>query len=176
MPDPINIDEIQRPSASGKGKTSPGTESEVARFLAKWLDNWLRIPGTKFKIGLDPLLALFPGIGGAVASGGGLLILVEAVRAGVGLPVLVRMGGNMLLNTLFDFLPVGGPVVSAFFKSNLRNLRLLQSWQAGQQQTVRRSTYRLFIYLGLFALFLLGVLFAIMAFYVWLFKELGMIK
>lgn len=176
MPDPIHIDEIQRPSASGKTKATSGQESEVARYLAKWLDNWLRIPGTQFKIGLDPILALFPGLGSAVASGGGLIILVEAIRIGISLPVLLRMGGNMLLNTLFDFLPVGGPVVSAFFKSNVRNLKLLQAWQAGQEKTVRRSTYRLFIYLGIFAIFLLGVLFAIMAFYVWLFKQLGMIK
>jgi hypothetical protein len=174
MPDPIHIDEIQRLAKAGKGTVDH--ESEVARYLAKWLDNWLRIPGTQFKIGLDPLLALFPGIGSAVASGGGLIILFEAIRVGISLPVLLRMGGNMLLNTLFDFLPVGGPVVSAFFKSNVRNFKLLQAWQAGQQKTVRRSTYRLFIYLGLFAFLLLGVLFAIMAFYVWLFRQLGMIN
>ena len=50
-------------------------QAAVARYLARWLDDWLRIPGTNFKIGLDPLLALFPGLGSALASGGGLLIL-----------------------------------------------------------------------------------------------------
>ncbi|HEY1081867.1 MAG TPA: DUF4112 domain-containing protein [Prosthecobacter sp.] len=173
MPTPpartAQVDEILPP-----GKT--GAESELAKFLARWLDNWLRIPGTNFKIGLDPILALFPGFGSAVASGGGLVILLEAVRSGVGIPVLARMGGNMLLNTLFDFLPVGGPVVSAFFKSNIRNLRLLQAWQAGQHQAVRRSTFRFFLWLGLFFVLLLAILFGIVAFYVWLLKTAGLLK
>ncbi len=183
MPAPksIDVDEVLPPgarshagSAAGPGLT--GQQSELARFLAKWLDNWLRIPGTNFKIGLDPLLALFPGIGSAVASGGGLIILMEAIRTGISLPILLRMGGNMLLNTLFDFLPVGGPVVSAFFKSNVRNLRLLQAWQAGPQRTTRRSKARLFIFLGVFALFIFGLLFGLVAFYVWLLQALGLIK
>ncbi|MES2505187.1 MAG: DUF4112 domain-containing protein [Verrucomicrobiota bacterium] len=176
MPTPpsrtAHVDEILPPhQAAGK----PGSESEVARFLAKWLDNWLRIPGTNFKIGLDPILALFPGIGSALASGGGLLILVESIRAGISFPVLLRMGGNMLINTLFDFLPLGGPVVSAFFKSNQRNLRLLQAWQAGQQHSIRRSTTRLFLCLGLFVVFLIALLIGLFTFYVWLLKKSGIV-
>lgn len=170
-PDRIAIDEILPP-----GKGQPGQESELARFLAKWLDNWLRIPGTNFKIGLDPILALFPGIGSSVASGGGLIILIEAIRTGISFPVLLRMGGNMLLNTLFDFLPLGGPVVSAFFKSNLRNLRLLQAWQAGNQQKVRRSTARFFILFALFVAVMIGLLFALFAFYVWLLRKTGLVQ
>ena len=183
LPDRILIDEILPPkgkvaSASSSEPSTlsslPGTESEVARFLAKWLDNWLRIPGTNFKIGLDPLLALFPGVGSSVASGGGLVILVEAIRCGVSIPVLVRMSGNMLINTLFDFLPLGGPVVSAFFKSNLRNLRLLQAWQAGRQREVRRSTFRMFLALAFFLCLMVGLLFALFAFYVWLLRQTGL--
>lgn len=165
------IDEVLPP-----GKSPAGQDSEIARFLAKWLDNWLRIPGTDFKIGLDPILALFPGVGSSVASGGGLIILIEAIRSGISFPVLLRMCGNMLINTLFDFLPLGGPVVSAFFKSNLRNLRLLQAWQAGQQQKVRRSTARFFILLALFMVVMLGLLFALFAFYVWLLKKTGLVQ
>lgn len=176
MPTPparnAHVDEVLPPQ-TGRGDAA---NSEVANFLARWLDNWLRIPGTNFKIGLDPILALFPGFGSAVASGGGLVILIEAIRCGASLPVLLRMGGNMLINTLFDFLPVGGPVVSAFFKSNVRNLRLLQSWQAGQHQAIRRSNIRFFIWAGVFFLLLLGMLFGLVAFYVWLFKQMGLIN
>ncbi|WP_221305490.1 DUF4112 domain-containing protein [Prosthecobacter dejongeii] len=175
-PDRPVIDEILRPSGKAGAGSNLGKESEVARFLAKWLDNWLRIPGTNFKVGLDPILALFPGVGSALASGGGLLILVESIRAGISFPVLLRMGGNMLLNTLFDFLPVGGPVVSAFFKSNVRNLRLLQAWQAGQQQTVKRSTTRMFVFLGVLVVFLIALLVGLFTFYVWLLQATGLVK
>jgi len=168
-PKEIHIDEILRPGQDAKpglgeamfGQTAGGApvESSVARFLARWLDNFLRIPGTNFKIGLDSILVLFPGVGSTVASAGGLIILLEAIRSGVGVAVLLRTGGNMLLNTLFDYIPGLGPVASAFFKSNVRNLLLLQKWQAGHHEAVRRGTLRLFAAFG-GILFLLALLLA----------------
>lgn len=156
-PHEIHIDEILRPGQPQPGvgeamfgKTAKGkpVESEIAKFLARWLDNVLKIPGTDFKIGLDPILALVPGIGSTVASGGGLIILFEAIRTGISVPVLLHMGINMILNTLFDYIPFLGPIASAFFKSNTRNLTLLQQWQAGHQDRVKASTGRLFAALG----------------------------
>ncbi len=174
LPDHIIIDEILPPEMPTFHKDAKGksVESDVAQFLAKWLDNWLRIPGTDFKIGLDPLLSLIPGFGSTIASGGGLIILIEAVRSRVSVPVLLRMAGNMLMNTLFDFVPALGPVASAFFKSNSRNLRLLQDWQAGQHDLVKRSTWRLFGVLGLIVAALIGILFGLFALYVWLLTHL----
>ncbi|MEQ1748760.1 MAG: DUF4112 domain-containing protein [Prosthecobacter sp.] len=173
-PDHIDIDEIlppEKPAFAHDARGKP-VASDVAQFLAKWLDNWLRIPGTDFKIGLDPLLSLIPGFGSTIASGGGLIILIEAVRSRVSVPVLVRMAGNMLMNTLFDFVPALGPVASAFFKSNSRNLRLLQDWQAGQHDLIKRSTWRLFGVLGLIVAALIGILFGLFALYVWLLTHL----
>ena len=96
----------------------------------------------------------------------------EAVRSRVSIPVLLRMAGNMLANTVFDYLPALGPVASAFFKSNIRNLRLLQDWQAGQHEIVKRSTWRLFAVLGLIMVALAGMLFGLFALYVWLLTHL----
>ena len=154
------LDEIQRPHGPAQTAAKPmgrpqRHDTQVARFLAKWLDDFLRIPGTDFKIGLDPLLAIFPGIGSALSSAGGFVILIEAIRSHVSPSVLARMGGNMLLNSLLDSLPAIGPIASAFFKSNLRNLTLLQTWQSGRQEEVRRSTLRLWLALSLL-LFLFG--------------------
>ena len=33
------------------------------RWLAVLMDDFLRVPGTKFRIGLDPLIGLLPGLG-----------------------------------------------------------------------------------------------------------------
>ena len=178
----IHIDEILRPGQKAKPgggeaafePTSNGksAETDVAKFLALWLDNILRIPGTDFKIGLDPILALFPGVGSTIASGGGLIILIEAVRSRVSVPVLLHMAFNLFINTLFDYFPAVGPVASAFFKSNSRNLRLLQEWQAGQHENVKRSTWRLFLVLGGIVAVLLGMLAGLFALYVWLLAQL----
>jgi len=174
IPDEIIIDEILPPenSAAHFRQQADGkrVESQVSAFLAKWLDNWLRIPGTDFKIGLDPLFSLIPGVGSTIASGGGVIILIEAIRSGVSVPVLLHMGGNMLLNTLFDYLPALGPVASAFFKSNVRNLSLLQQWQAGHQDAVKRSTGRLFASLGLILAALAVLLFGLFIGYAYLLR------
>lgn len=178
-PKEIHIDEILRPGQAdpGVGETMFGrtargnqVESDIARFLAKWLDNLLRVPGTNFKIGLDPILALLPGVGSTIASGGGIIILLEAVRSGVSLPVLLRMGGNMLVNTMFDFIPALGPVISAFFKSNSRNLVLLQKWQTGHQEAVKRGTLRIFIALGIIVLVLAMMLAGLFFAYVYMLR------
>lgn len=173
FPDRIVIDEVLPPVGKGAlphGKGAPMT-SDVSRFLAKWLDDLLRVPGTRFKIGLDPILAFLPGIGDAVSSGAGLIIVLEAVRSGVSIPVLLRMGANMGINSVLDIVPGIGPVASAFFKSNSRNLYLLQRWQAGQTHAVRKSTLRLFFAFA----FLLGCLLIlwtmIALFTVWMLKE-----
>lgn len=179
LPNEIHIDEILRPGQAQPGlgeamfgKTAKGkpVESEIARFLARWLDNFLRIPGTDFKIGLDPILALVPGVGSTVASGGGIIILFEAIRTGISVPVLLRMGGNLLLNTLFDYIPALGPVASAFFKSNSRNLTLLQQWQAGHQDKVKASTGRLFAALGFIIAALAALLVGLFVTYVYVLR------
>jgi hypothetical protein len=156
-PPRIVIDDVLPPGSRetphGQG---PVLTSELARFLAKWLDDILRIPGTNFRIGLDPIMASIPIVGDMLASGTGLVIMLEAARAGVSVPVLLRMGGNMVVNTVLDLIPFLGPVISAFFKSNRRNLELLQRWQAGQQQAIQRSTGRLFLVVGLVFAVLVG--------------------
>lgn len=181
-PNEIHIDEILRPGSPktpgvgeamfGKSAEGRPVESEVAKFLARWLDNILSIPGTDFKIGLDPILALFPGIGSTIASGGGLIILIEAVRSRVSVPVLLHMAFNLFINTLFDYFPAVGPVASTFFKSNARNLRLLQDWQAGQHEKAQRSTWHLFLVLAGIVAVLMTMLAGLFALYVWLLSHL----
>jgi hypothetical protein len=82
------------------------------------------------------------------------------------------MAANMLLNTVFDYFPAVGPVASAFFKSNSRNLKLLTDWQASQQDRIKRSTWQLFGVLGLIMLALGGMLLGLFILYVWLLTHL----
>jgi len=117
------------------------TEREVtARIISKWLDELIRIPGTNFRIGLDPIMAFVPGIGDFLASSLGLVTVIESVRTGVAPSVVGRMGLNMLINALIGIVPFIGPAFSAFFKSNTRNLQLLRRWQEGEAHEVRRGS------------------------------------
>src|SRR6478752_5437544 len=61
--------------------------SEASRIVAQWMDELIRIPGTNIRIGLDPIIGLFPGVGDFLASSVGLVTITEGVRTGV--PVAV---------------------------------------------------------------------------------------
>lgn len=133
------------PIAAKLAQADDPASQATARVLAKYLDEWLRIPGTQIKIGLDPIMALFPGAGDMLVSSAGGVILLEALRSGVSIPVFLRMATNVTLNFLLGLIPGGGAVMSVFYKSNSRNLAILQAWQAGHQHVVKKSTFRFFV-------------------------------
>jgi hypothetical protein len=94
--------------------------------VARLLDNAVQIPGTSWKIGLDPIIGLIPGVGdmvGAVLSG---YIVLEAVRAEVPTFTLARMLVNVGIDTLLGAVPALGDVFDAAWKSNTMNVALLE--------------------------------------------------
>ena len=100
-------------------------EQEFTRLLAYILDDLIPIPGTKHRIGLDPIIGLIPGIGDTSTTALSSVILIRAFRAGVPKVVLIRMAANLLINSLFGAIPGLGDLFSAWFKSNQRNYHLL---------------------------------------------------
>lgn len=96
------------------------------RVLAKVLDNSITIPGTSWKIGFDPIIGLIPGIGdliGAVVSG---YIILEAARADIHPLILARMLANVGIDTMLGAVPAVGDLFDAAWKSNVKNVALLE--------------------------------------------------
>ena len=94
--------------------------------FAQWLDAGFRIPGTNIRFGLDPLLGLIPGAGdaaGAVLAG---WVFVEAIRLGASRATLLRIAGNVALDTVLGAVPLIGDIFDFAWKANLRNVRLLE--------------------------------------------------
>jgi hypothetical protein len=96
-----------------------------AELLSRLLDSAVAIPGTRFRIGLDALIGLVPGIGDALGVIIGAWFLLEGARAGAPPALLARMVGNLLVDLLAGFVPVVGDIADAWFKANRRNARLL---------------------------------------------------
>ncbi|MFP5305811.1 MAG: DUF4112 domain-containing protein [Gammaproteobacteria bacterium] len=96
-----------------------------AELLSRLLDSAVAIPGTRFRIGLDALIGLIPGIGDALGVIIGAWFLLEGARAGAPPALLARMLGNLLVDLLAGFVPVVGDIADAWFKANRRNARLL---------------------------------------------------
>lgn len=120
MPEPKSIDVEVVPPAG-----RPGDAPDLSRLIAWILDDLIRIPGTNYRIGLDPLIGLIPGLGDSSSALISSTILINALRAGVPRIVIVRMALNVLLNTVLGAIPGLGDLFSAVFKSNRRNYQLL---------------------------------------------------
>ena len=126
-----------------------------ARTLTNLLDNAVRVPGTSMRFGLDPVLGLIPGLGdiaGAALSG---YVVLLASQLGAPTAVIVRMLGNVVIDTVGGTLPVIGDLFDAGWKSNSRNLALLER-HLGKPESTKRAS-RAVVWLTVAALLLLGV-------------------
>jgi hypothetical protein len=94
--------------------------------IARLMDSQFRLPGTRFRFGLDPLLGLVPIVGdlSSLAVSGALLLTM--MRHGASGAVVVRMAFNILLDTIVGAIPVIGNVFDFAYKSNERNVALLR--------------------------------------------------
>jgi len=98
---------------------------EQLDLLAHLLDDWLRIPGTRIRIGLDGLIGFIPGIGDLLAGLTSLLLIGAAWLRGVPYATLARMSINVGLEVLIGSVPVVGDFFIVFWKANRRNYRLM---------------------------------------------------
>ena len=151
------------PSALRDPLAGPGA-SVWSRRIAHVLDTSLKIPGTTAKFGLDPIIGLIPGVGDAISTFMGSVIMVEAMRRGVPGLLLVRIGGNMLLNASVGAIPVVGDLFSAWFKSNSKNYALLHAYLQGHPNPPT-SPQSKWVLLGFIVFVLVLVGFCVLAFY-----------
>jgi hypothetical protein len=97
------------------------------RQLSQLLDGAIVIPGTKQRIGLDPILGLIPGGGDTVSAALSGYIIIEAARMGLPRKVLMQMVMNLVIDTVVGSVPVLGDVFDVFSKANLRNMQIVES-------------------------------------------------
>ncbi len=124
------------------------TKVNQLRRLSQLLDNAIPIPGTRFRLGIDPILGLIPGGGDSVAGALGAYIIVEAARMGLPRKILGQMVGNIVLDSLAGIVPVVGDLFDVGWKANVRNIALLEKHL---HLTERRKGDKLFL-IGLIAL------------------------
>lgn len=133
------------------------------RHLATLLDGAIGIPGTKFRFGLDPLLGLIPGVGDLVGGVLSLFIVLSAARLGVSGSVIGRMMLNIVMDTAVGTVPVLGDIFDAGWKSNLRNVDLIEQHFDAPQRLQRRSTGLMLLVILAGGLALVGAIAGVMA-------------
>lgn len=94
--------------------------------LERVLEGSIAVPGTKRKVGLDPILGLVPVVGDLIAAAMGLYLVWEARRLGMSKWQIARMTANVGIDTALGAIPVAGDLFDFVFRSNTRNLKMIQ--------------------------------------------------
>lgn len=95
---------------------------------ARWLDRRIVIPGTPFGIGIDAVAGLIPGVGDGAMAVASLTLISIAWRMGAPVGLLIRMLGNVVVDTLIGAIPLVGDLFDLAWQANSRNYRLLERW------------------------------------------------
>lgn len=125
------VDQDEKPRNTGA--ESP----ETLRDLADLLDSRFRVGG--FRFGWDAIVGFVPVLGDLATNLVSLYIVFQAALLGAPGPVLMRMLGNVLVDNLLDAVPLLGNFADFVWRSNNRNIRLLDAWLRDPHRTVRRS-------------------------------------
>lgn len=126
-------------SDGSEGSDRPADPIERIRSVSRLMDEAFRIPGTRFRVGLDGLLGLIPGVGDVTGAAMGGWIVVSAARLGAPPSLLLRMLVNVGLDALVGGVPVVGDLFDFAFKAHRRNFRLLEAHLADPERTRRAS-------------------------------------
>ncbi|UOR06569.1 DUF4112 domain-containing protein [Hymenobacter aerilatus] len=138
----------------------------VAR-VARLMDSQFKLPGTRFRFGLDPVLGLLPIVGDLSSFAISAVLIVTMMRHGAKGSVVVRMILNVLIDTIIGAIPLFGNIFDFAYKANDKNVQLLRAhYVEGKYQGSGK---------GLIAVVLIGllVLFGLLAwglfvFFAWL--------
>jgi hypothetical protein len=114
--------EVLPPGAQTKRS---GVEA-LFRWVALVMDGLVRLPGTKRRLGLNPIIDFIPVVGDVTAAFVSASVLVYAFTRGLPKVLLARMGLNVAINELVGVIPVVGSVFAFWFRANKRNYDLLQ--------------------------------------------------
>ncbi|WP_024545609.1 DUF4112 domain-containing protein [Picosynechococcus sp. NKBG15041c] len=106
--------------------TDPAKKLKRLRALSQWLDSAVAIPGTKYKVGFDPLISLIPGIGDYVGLILASYVIFESAKLGAKQETLVKMALNILVDSAVGTVPLAGDIFDVAWKANEANLKLLE--------------------------------------------------
>jgi hypothetical protein len=121
-------------------------EPEVLPPAPEWVDKlaWLMdrsIPIGRWKIGLDGIIGLVPGLGdfvGVIVSG---LIVAAGVRARLPRSAIARMVANVAVDGILGAIPFLGDLFDMTFKANTRNVEIYRQALRGGRSRSKDSLF-----------------------------------
>ena len=108
-------------------------------LLSRWMDALFRIPGTEWRVGLDAIIGLVPGIGDTVTALASFYILSAAARYGVPRVTMLRMALNVAIDYAVGAIPLVGDAFDVAWKANLKNMELLRTHASRADPSAKRT-------------------------------------
>jgi hypothetical protein len=121
------------------------------------MDGFVQLPGG-FRVGLDPIIGLIPGLGDMIGAAVSSVIVVQAHRAGIPKPTLLRMVANVGIDAVLGAIPFAGDILDFGFKVNQRNLALYREARAGVRDSKRDALFLVFLLLLIAAIVALPII------------------
>ena len=160
---------IQNSSIDTANKSQAASLRRLRR-ISHLLDNAIPIPGTKHRIGLDPILGLIPGGGDLLGSVFAGYVVFKSAQMGVPQETLLKMAANIVFDTVAGTVPVAGDLFDVAWKANVKNIELLDA-HLGSPEQGKKADW-LFVAALLLGLILIvgSVIFLSVMIFGWLFR------
>jgi hypothetical protein len=170
---------LSRSMAERAGRAAvPARQAERAEVergldqLSRAMDGLFRIPGTGWRIGLDALVGLIPGVGDFATTAVSVYILAAGVRYRVPKVTLLRMASNIAVDYLLGAVPIVGDIFDAAWKSNQMNVELLKQRASVSAEEAKHGRLSDWLFLGVIVLGLRVLLAGSLALSLWLLTQL----
>jgi hypothetical protein len=107
---------------------SQGQQTRLAalRRVAELMDSAFVLPGTAYRIGLDPIIGLVPWVGDLASPLFTVALLWQARDVRIPKVVLGRMIVNAAVDAIIGAIPLAGDLFDFGWKANQRNMALLE--------------------------------------------------
>ena len=93
--------------------------------LERILDNSIALPGG-YKIGVDGLIGLIPGIGDLFTGGISMFLVYKAVQLNIPKFTIAKMVLNIAVDTTLGSIPLVGDIFDFAWKSNTKNAKIIR--------------------------------------------------
>ncbi|WP_338740810.1 DUF4112 domain-containing protein [Haloplanus salilacus] len=117
------------PAPSENAPADPDVAADLRRLrdVSHLLDDSIRVPGTTYRVGVEPLIGLLPVVGDAAGLAFSAYVLVVAVRTRVPRATLGRIVLTLWIDAAVGSIPLLGDLFDAYWKANLRSTRLIDA-------------------------------------------------
>lgn len=134
-------------------------DDENLDILSHILDDFIKVPGTSIRFGLDGIMGVVPGIGDIMGGIASCIIIVAAWMRGVPYVTVTRMVANVVIEVVVGSIPILGDAFDIAWRANRRNYALLTgSMYEPRKYSIQSWIFLIALSMALIALMLLPML------------------